>query len=270
MSATCSAAILARNEASNLPWALRSAAWCDELVVLDMDSEDATADLARAAGARVMRTARLREFDQARRELLEACRTDWVLLLDADEMVPTALAATLQRLVRENGADVVEVPFCNYLGTWRIRSCGWWPDYHPRLFRRTAAAVTGHVHDYLTFPPEARRVRLPADPALAIHHFSYRDVSHFAAKMAEYTYLESARWREAGRRPSALRALAAPVREFLRRYVGLGGVREGWRGFSLALLLALYRALLEVQTGERWGLLGSEGDIERLRADLSQ
>ncbi len=255
MTATCGAAILVRNDARNLAWALRSVRWCDDVVVMDMESTDDTREVAAAGGARVLRTARVREFDRARQALLEACATDWVLLLDSDEVVPRRLADRFQEIVAGDAVDVVDVPFCNYLGEWRIESCGWWPDYHPRLFRKDAARVTGRIHDYLRFDPATRRIRLDAERELSIHHFTYRDVSHFVAKTSEYTYLESLRRHESGIHPSILRMLGAPPREFLRRYVLLGGWREGWRGFCLALLLAVYRLLLEIQTAERWDLL---------------
>ena len=270
MSATCGAAILARNDAPNLRWALRSLAWCDEIVVVDMESDDDTAEVARAAGARVLTAPLVREFDQARRALLGACLTDWVLLLDCDEIVPPPLAERLRQVVDAGNVDIAEMAFCNYLGDWRIQSCGYWPDYHARLFRRNVVEVTGRVDDYLRFDPDARRLRLPPTPELSIHHFTYRDVSHFVAKMAEYTYLRAALNIERGRRPSLARVVGAPVKEFLRRFLLLGGIREGWRGLSLSLLLATYRLLFELQIAEQGGKIGAAGNeaVDRRRAAL--
>src|SRR5450759_1251360 len=93
MGTRISAVINTLNEERNLPFALRSVQdWVDEIVVVDMHSEDATRDIAKQYGARVFLHERLGYADPARAFALEQAVGDWILLIDADELIPAPLS----------------------------------------------------------------------------------------------------------------------------------------------------------------------------------
>jgi glycosyltransferase involved in cell wall biosynthesis len=80
---TISAYILAYNEAEKLKAAAESVLWADEIVVVDSNSTDVTAEIAAALGARVVQVA-FQGFGELRNRAIEACRCDWIFSLDAD------------------------------------------------------------------------------------------------------------------------------------------------------------------------------------------
>ncbi|MEJ2292711.1 MAG: glycosyltransferase family 2 protein [Deinococcales bacterium] len=273
-------AINTLNEERNLGYALRSVrSWVDDIVVVDMDSEDKTLDVARAFGARVLRHDRVGFADPARALAVDEVRGDWVLILDADEVVPPPLARHLQEIAAQDRADVVHIPYQNYfLGApLRYTFVGLFNDKHARFFKRGALSTSGRIHRYVRPEPGARQMTLPRRPELAMQHFGYLDLEHFAEKIDRYTTIEARQMLERGERAGTFRTLRATVGEFLTHFVKYGGILDGWRGFSYSAFMAYYyaskfsklRALREVgdreairehyaEIAERW-LAGYEG-----------
>ncbi len=126
--------ILTFNEEANLPAYPRRCTRCDDVLVLDSGSTDATVSIAQARGARVLTRpfddfAAQRNFGLDRGEL----RHDWVLHLDADEVVTPAFVTALQALAPAEGLDAWRVPSKMMLfGRW-LRHAGMWPAYQVRL-----------------------------------------------------------------------------------------------------------------------------------------
>src|SRR2546423_7584770 len=86
-----SAVVLAKNEEKNIKACLESLSWCDELIVIDDNSTDKTVDIARQKGARIYTHPLNNDFAQQRNFGLDKAKGDWVLFVDADERVPSAL-----------------------------------------------------------------------------------------------------------------------------------------------------------------------------------
>jgi glycosyltransferase involved in cell wall biosynthesis len=250
---TIAAVMNTLNEEERLPFSLGSVRpWVDEIVVVDMHSDDATAAVAQSFGARVALHDRMGYADPARSFALEQAGSDWILILDADEMVPAALARRLVRVATTNEADVVRIPMVNHLLGAPLRATGWGPDQdrHLRFFRRGMVTATSDIHDYLRATAGARILDLPASPDQSLIHFNYVDVVHFVEKLNRYTSIEAAAAAARGERSSRIRAIVAASREFLRRYFKARGYRDGWRGFYLSILMAGYRLVMAAKLAE--------------------
>ena len=90
---TLSVAMIARNEEKNLPRTLESVRWADEIVIVDSGSVDRTPEIARAFGALQLLQSRLSRATRSRKSIAIAqCTSDWILLLDADEVVSPELS----------------------------------------------------------------------------------------------------------------------------------------------------------------------------------
>ncbi|WP_019587349.1 glycosyltransferase family 2 protein [Deinococcus apachensis] len=242
------------NEEHNLPLALDSVCrWVDDIVVVDMHSNDRTATVARAYGARVFLYERLGYADPARAFALAQATGDWVLVLDADEVVPAALAAQLHAIARRGDFDAADLPYQNFVGGVAVRGLGWGPtqDHHVRFFRQGQMRVTGEVHNFFHPLPGTRVLRLPYQGDNALLHFSYTDYTSVMEKINRYTGIEAQTKQGQGVRPSLLRETALPVREFLLTFLVKRGYRDGRHGLRLAVLLALYKYLREIKLDER-------------------
>lgn len=268
MAETISVAINTLNAETWLPYALRSVAWADERVVVDMHSDDRTVEIARAHGARVLMHPRTDYVEPARGAALAECRGDWVLILDADEMIPAPLRRALAGLVAENRADAARLCRLNYILGAPLRGTGWGvaQERYLRFFRRGLLKPPERIHGRIEAPPGARVVDLPEGEGMAIVHFNYVDVSDFVERLNRYTTVEARLARARGERAGAAGAMLAAAREVPVRWFRHRGWRDGWRGAALVALMACYRLVSAIKLRE----LEAGGSPERTRADYRE
>lgn len=227
--------VITRNEAANIPALLASVAWADEILVVDAESTDDTASLARSSGARVI----VREwpgFSAQKNFAAEQACHDWILSLDADERVSEGLAEEIRRVLSAEpalrGYRIPRVSF--YLGRW-IRSTDWYPDPQLRLYDRRAGLWVGdYVHEHVEVRGEVGRLQQD------LHHLPYRNVAHHLQTMDRYTSLAARQMQAEGRRVGAPALVARPVAAFLRNYLLRGGWRDGSVGLVVSLLNSYY------------------------------
>src|SRR5581483_11885706 len=108
-SVAVSAIVSSRNEASLLGRCLEAISFCDELIVVDVESDDDAASVAAAHGARVIRHPYVPIAEAARVSVAPLARHDWILVVDPDEEVPAALAEEVSRLLPTMPEDVAAV-----------------------------------------------------------------------------------------------------------------------------------------------------------------
>lgn len=233
-----SAAVITLNEERNLPACLESLGFCDEILVVDSGSRDRTAEIARAAGARVL----VRDWPghiEQKNFALAAAGGDWVLALDADERVSPELREQILRELPRAGAELdgFTMPRRSfYLGRW-IRHSGWYPDRKLRLVRRGRGRWGGiNPHDQLRVPGAVRA--LDGD----LRHFPYRDLADHLRKIDSYTTIMAQEKRRRGIRALPRLAVAAPLK-FLKSYVLQAGFRDGLPGFVVAAMASYYEFL---------------------------
>ena len=234
-----SAVFIAQDEEENLPAALESVRFCDEVVVVDSGSLDGTREVAEAAGARVVVNAPWPGYLAQRNVSLDAARHDWVLAMDADERISPALRDEIQELRRHGfehaGYRIPRVAF--YLGRW-VRATDWYPDYQLRLFDRRLGRCEGaRVHESIHVRGSVGRL------TGEIEHFPYADISDHAATIDRYTSLWARQSLEAGLRASWPALVATPIWAFLRNYVVRGGLRLGRVGLTISVLNSYYTFL---------------------------
>jgi len=238
-----SAVILARNEEANIRYCLETVRWCDEIIVVDMESTDRTPEIAREYTDRVYSHPRLAAFDIAKKFAVEKAAGDW--------MVPRSLSQTLLEISVKNDADIVEVPFKHYImGDW-VRHSGWGGTTLPRFFRKKKIIFKETIHNYMQSAPGASIVRLQPLEDNFISHFAYIDSAHFVEKMNRYTSVEAQHLFDKGDAFSYYSLFRAMAHEFYWRFFGRKGYKDGARGFSLCLMMVFYRALSYIKLWEK-------------------
>lgn len=232
-----SAVLIAHNEEKAIVEALRSVAFCDEIVLVDSGSSDRTRELAAEAGARVIVNSPWPGFVAQRDLAVRAARHDWVLALDADERVSEALHAEIEAL-RASGCDaagyrIPRVAF--YLGR-SIRGTDWYPDWQVRFFDRTRAAWEGGlVHESVVVRGGAVG-RLRGE----LEHRPYADISDHLRKIDSYTTLWARQAHAAGRSSTLLQVTAGAGWAFFRNYVLKRGFLLGSAGLLISVLNTHY------------------------------
>lgn len=231
-----SATIITLNEESNLPRALERLAFCDEIVVVDSGSTDQTANVARAAGAKVLENSWPGYANQKNFAAAQAAN-DWILSLDADEALSDDLAAEIARLHQESDPryDAYRFPRrARYLGAW-IRHSGWYPDSKIRLYdRRKARWVGDYVHESVV--ADGPVGELKSD----LLHYTCDNLESHIRTVDRYTTLAAREWRDSRGAVPAWRLFVAPPWAFLRSFILRLGFLDGWRGFVLAWMAAFY------------------------------
>jgi glycosyltransferase involved in cell wall biosynthesis len=232
------------NEERHLAYALRSVQpWADEIVVVDMHSQDRTVEIAREFGTKVYFHEPTGFVEPARSFAVAQATGDWILILDADEMVPLPLSLRLREIAHRDEADVIALPRLNYLLGGPLMHTGWGPhqDVHMRFFKRGCLRMSAEIHSLLRPVSGSRVVTVSYQPGYAVVHFNYLDCSHFLEKLNRYTSVEAQQAYDRGEHAATFKALTRAGREFLFRYVRAKGYRDGWRGFSLSVFMAFYR-----------------------------
>ncbi len=261
------------NEERNLPYCLRSVRpWADEIVVVDMHSADRTVAIAKEFGAHVFSHEPLGYADPARAFAVSKATGDWILILDADELVPAPLSRKLRAIADAGSADVVNIPRLNYLIGAPMMHTGWGPeqDRQPRFFRQGMLRFENTVHDFITPVPGARLVPLTYASGMALVHFNYLDIAQFIEKLNRYTDVEARQIVAYGWRLFPLRALAHGVLTFVGRYVRPAGYRDGWRGVYLALFMSFYRVISYAKATQYSKVGSREAIIEQYRQEAER
>ena len=221
--------VITRDEEHVIADCLESVRWADEIVVLDCGSTDRTVEICRSFTDSVYETDWPGFGIQKNRALSHATR-DWVLSLDADEWVSSALAAEIQSRLPDTGANGLVIPFqSSYLGRF-MRHGDWRNERHLRLFRRTAGRFSDDpVHERLIVDGEIGRLENP------ILHYSFATVEEVQDKVNRYSTAGAERRFVAGQRSSLLKALSHTSWTFVSGYLLKAGFLDGREGFLLAV-----------------------------------
>lgn len=227
--------VLTRNEAHNIERCLASLSFCDEIVLLDAESEDDTVARARRFTERIW-VERWRGFSDQRTLAVSRCRGEWVLWIDADEVVTPELADSIQRAIRSSvpKAGYWLCRRVHYLGRW-MRHGGWGEDWVLRLCRREQARFSGaRVHEHVVLEGETERL------SGILEHYSYRDLGHHWQKIDVLSRLGAEEAWSRGRRTRWIDLLFRPPARSFKMYVLRLGILDGWRGLVAASLAGCY------------------------------
>jgi glycosyltransferase involved in cell wall biosynthesis len=260
--------ILTKNEQHDLPGALASVAWSDDIHVFDSHSTDATAETARAAGAHV----HTRAFDDyaTHRNAAFALpfKHPWIFLLDADERPTPELSAEMQRVVREAPANTAGFRLRRrdfLFGTW-LKHAQISPFY-TRLVRTGRAKYTRAINEVLDVDGPVAELLHPLD-----HYPFSKGIAHWLAKHNTYSTMEAELiFRQRGlQNPSVRAALrhsdfhtrrlhqkalfyrlpGRPLIKWCYMMFLRGAILDGAAGITYATLQSIYEYMIVLKTKE--------------------
>ena len=225
------------NEEKNLPRVIASVkTLAHEIVVVDMKSEDETVKVAKKLGAKVYEHTRMGYVEPARNFAISKTTGSWVLVLDADEEIPSSLGSRLKKIVKNPKADFFRIPRKNIIfGKW-IKHSRWWPDYNIRFFKKGYVIWNEVIHSI----PMTQGVGfdLPAKEELAIIHYNYNSIEQYLERMNRYSSVQAKILIEGNHKFIWKDLISKPVNEFLSRYFAGEGYKDGLHGLALSLLQA--------------------------------
>lgn len=231
-----SACVITFNEADRIERCVRALSFCDEVIVVDSHSTDATREIAAGAGARVIE----RDWPGYRSQkqfATDSAQNDWVLCVDADEIVTTELQREIATLRARGFGDAqgYSVPrLTAYFGAF-LRHGNAWPDRKIRLYHRSFARWVGYeVHEKIAVTGSVKRLNAH------LEHFAYRSLDDHLSRVDRYARLMAQEMHRAGRRCRLPAIILHPCWRFLRGMFVKGGVLDGWRGWLFHFVEAGY------------------------------
>lgn len=219
-----SAVLITRNAAGQLAECLASVSFCDEIVIVDSGSEDATLEIAERYGARVIPSG-WRGFGPQKQFAVEQASHDWVLCIDADERVSESLQQSIRAAFPAPTFKAWRFARCNrFMGRY-LRHGEGYPDWSLRLFDRRAARWSDDpVHEKVIADGEIGT--LSGD----LLHESAESLETYLAKQNRYSSLAAEEALARGERATAAHMLLSPLLRFIKFYFFRLGLLDGLPG----------------------------------------
>lgn len=242
-----SVALATYNEEKNIARCLQAVkGWVDEIVVVDGLSEDKTREIAGKFGARIYKTTNKPIFHINKQIALDKAKGEWILQLDADEVVTPALRDEIKskilnikntnKKVKINGYYIARKNY--FLGKW-LKKGGQYPDYVIRLVKNGKASFPCQsVHEQIKINGKVGYLKNP------LNHFTTPTVERYWINANRYTSLTAKEWEKTKIKLNLFTfirfVLVKPVKTFTWLYLRHKGFIDGYPGFLFALFSSFH------------------------------
>jgi glycosyltransferase involved in cell wall biosynthesis len=233
------------------------APYCEEIIVCDMHSTDATREIAERFQCRILMHEYMGMAEPARNFAVSHATQPWVLVVDADEMVPLSLWHALGAYSRrEDAAAAVRVPRKNlFFGRWMTHT---YPDGQIRFFRQGHVSWENKVHTHPHVMGSLEDMCATLSHEAALLHHSYVSIDDFVEKMNRYTRFEVDKLSLPLKPFSLLRVLLKSLNAFWKTFVKQGAYRDGSHGLVVSLLMGMYALLVQLKAWDARRIRGHQ------------
>lgn len=242
-----SAVVLTKNEERNIEKCLESLAFCDEVIVVDDGSTDTTVALVKKHDACIIEHPLENDFAKQRNFALSQTTGDWVLFIDADEVVSEKLRNEINKYTNN--------PINKCVGYFIPRIDTMWGKkmMHGeqgnikllRLAKKDAGRWSGRVHEVWAVSGATQTLENP------LLHYPHQTIAEFLEEVNFYTTLRAEELYQQGLKASWIDILAYPKAKFFRNYFLKLGILDGIPGLIMAIFMSLHSFLVR---GKLWQL----------------
>lgn len=216
----------------------------DEIIIYDAESTDRTAEIAKKFGAKIIIGKNYPIFHVNKQIAIDACRGEWILQLDADEIVSPELAKEIKSAIKDSKSEIngYWMPRKNYfLGRFLMKG-GQYPDYTLRLYRKGKGRLPQKdVHEQAVVEGKVGYLKE------ALLHYPYRDFAFYLSKWNRYNDLIATQIDEELKNKDAVQKAAygagylllKPTHWFLTTFLRHKGFVDSWQGFTFSMFSAL-------------------------------
>lgn len=218
---------------------LESVKNADEIIICDMHSEDKTIEIAQKHGCKIVYHERTGVVEPARNWAMEQATGEWILVLDADEIVTPELWQFLKEYANspKEGFYAAYVPRENILCGKKLKS--WKQKGIKRFWKKGVCYYTDNIHQ-MPVTKEGKDFYIKGKNQVMLH-YHIPEISHFNEKIDRYTDFELKRFIEKGKKFSVFKLFTRPAYEFFKLYILKGGIFDGIHGYIFAKMQAYYK-----------------------------
>ncbi|MBI5358329.1 glycosyltransferase family 2 protein [Candidatus Amesbacteria bacterium] len=231
------AIILTKNEEKNIEKCIESLRFCDEIVVVDDGSVDNTVKIAKKLGVRVV-GCKMQDFSSQRNWAIEQIKSNWILFVDADEIVNQELGDSIQEAVKKNDANGYLVQRVDHIWNHKFKYGDVGNVWLLRLARRGAGQWLGEVHE--RWEVDGRIEKLVGE----LSHYPHQTVVEFLKHINNYSTLKANEFYKNGRKTNILEIVFGSIYRFVYLYICRFGFLDGTAGFVHAMLMSFYMFLV--------------------------
>ena len=238
-----SVVVLTKNEEKNIVDCLESLLWCDEIIVVDDNSEDRTLEVDKKMGAKVFTRSLDNDFSTQRNFGLKKASRDWVLFVDADERVSEELKEEIQSKIKNNKVDGYLIKRLDSIWGRELRYGETGNIRLVRLAKKNSWKWKRKVHEEWKIKGKIAVFKNHID------HYPHPTISEFLKEINFYTDVRARELFDRGVRSSFLSIIFYTKAKFIQNYFVKLGFLDGIHGFILALIMSFHSFLVR---GKLW------------------
>ncbi len=247
MTEPVTAIVIFRNEKSLLEGCLNALDWCDELILVDMESSDGSCEIAKNFADRLFWVKTYPIAEPTRIAAAKLAKHDWILLVDPDEHIPPALNHQIQEALKQHAhAGAIRLPWWYYFKRKRLDGTIWGGGraYKRMIINRNRCMLLPYCNRITELMTGQYEFTIEHDGDNHIRHYwsdSYLELTR--RHLTRYCHLEAAAQYANGTRFNLFKAITHPVAELKRCLKDFDGWRMGPRGFILSSIYFTYIVL---------------------------
>ena len=231
-----SVGIITYNEEKNILKVIKAVEKiADEIIIVDSNSTDNTVDLVKKNGAQVF-VESWKGYGPQKNSVIEKCNQDWILLIDADEIVSEKLGERIFEIINSKPEfEVYEVNFTAVCFGKIIKHGGWSNHYRVRLFRRGSGLYNDReVHEKFVTKSLSGKIKEE------LYHYTYDNITDYFDKMNRYTSEAANYYKLNNKKKLFLIFYFDSIFKFFKMYIVKLGFLDGYEGYLLAKLASIY------------------------------
>jgi glycosyltransferase involved in cell wall biosynthesis len=232
-----SVVVLTHDSEATIKKTLESVSWCDEIIIVDDQSTDATVKIAKVFDAHIYTRPLEQNFAASRNFGLSKAKGDWVLFVDSDEVVSRDLQEEIKYALTNDSADAYAIQRMDWMWGRELKHGETAHIWLTRLARKGKGIWIRPVHEVWDVRGSIGKLANP------LHHYPHPDVAQFLDQINMYTTVSAADL-YAQRAPSyGWHVVVYPVAKFIKNYIILGGFLDGMPGFIFAFMMSFHSFL---------------------------
>lgn len=230
-----SAVVLTKNEENKITTCLERLLWCSEIIVIDDNSSDKTVFKARRMGAKVYRRSLDNDFSAQRNFGLKKARNEWVVFVDADEIVTEELSKEIMTVLQNPQAEGYFIKRQDIFMGKKMHGGEWGRNWLLRLGK--GGEWSRKVHEQWKIPGKVGRL------SSTLLHSPDQSLEGFVARLNHYSSLHAESNSEEGKSADLIKITCYPLIKFFDNFFVKGGWRDGVYGFVYAILMSFHSFL---------------------------